>query len=229
MRGKLLDWDSDDAPDGITPAHAGKTLCSESTGRSGRDHPRACGENAPCVSEVVTIVGSPPRMRGKRGGSGEKGALGGITPAHAGKTPTSLPDKVGGRDHPRACGENTVTRTIHGRERGSPPRMRGKPIFAVFVFWLFGITPAHAGKTNLRRKAKPRPRDHPRACGENAFSRASLMRPLGSPPRMRGKQGGHDHIRRVCGITPAHAGKTRTHNYRYDSWRDHPRACGENN
>ena len=35
-----------------------------------------------------------------------------------------------------------------------------------------GITPAHAGKTNLAHAQSPAGWDHPRACGENTSERA---------------------------------------------------------
>ena len=50
----------------------------------------------------------------------------------------------------------------------------------------------------------------------------------GSPPRMRGKRLlGLPEVPRE-GITPAHAGKTRSCASPAPRFRDHPRACGEN-
>ena len=45
MRGKPQKEEKRHIKDGITPAHAGKTRQSRAARRSGRDHPRACGEN----------------------------------------------------------------------------------------------------------------------------------------------------------------------------------------
>ena len=167
-------------------------------------------------------------MRGKLFALIDGVKAGGITPAHAGKTPASRRRCRRCRDHPRACGENLSARRLSLIRRGSPPRMRGKHDFRNHRSRDSGITPAHAGKTAIYAVLKGGQRDHPRACGEN-FTRMSCTRiSTGSPPRMRGKrerlvERHHNH-----GITPAHAGKTISHTYLDIFARDHPRACGEN-
>ena len=49
----------------------------------------------------------------------------------------------------------------------------------------------------------------------------------GSPPRVRGKDGGWGRRDRPPGITPARAGKRSSSGKNTLSGRDHPRACGE--
>ena len=51
---------------------------------------------------------------------------------------------------------------------------------------------------------------------------------MGSPPRMRGKLTAFSLAPVRAGITPAHAGKTEEMEDIYQSFWDHPRACGEN-
>ena len=127
MRGKpdcrqvrnLCDW--------ITPADAGKTTQSLSSGRSLRDHPRGCGENRHVQKSILQKIGSPPRMRGK------------LTANSLGKNAV--------KDHPRGCGENATARHARNSMLGSPPRMRGKRSACVFRSACYGITPADAGKT----------------------------------------------------------------------------------
>ena len=167
-------------------------------------------------------------MRGKRDGEGMDKRSFGITPAHAGKTFRRLCVRPEDRDHPRACGENNTTTNSSYSPSGSPPRMRGKRGEDEQRGCLYGITPAHAGKTALLCDTARRYRDHPRACGENSSSRASGRPEAGSPPRMRGKRG--NLVVRVThqGITPAHAGKTYDISKGSRVNRDHPRACGEN-
>ena len=147
MRGKLLIAPRLPALVRITPAHAGKTGSAASSPPDFGDHPRACGENFVVQFKSGHIAGSPPRMRGKR----VKTAAGknriGITPAHAGKTSMCRNTLQGIRDHPRACGENTVSPISSAARRGSPPRMRGKRISISKMIAQGGITPAHAGKT----------------------------------------------------------------------------------
>ena len=69
-----------------------------------------------------------------------------ITPAHAGK---SLPSRVCRRraeDHPRPCGEKTLSYNCFMLHVGSPPPMRGKGYEESENIFREGITPAHAGK-----------------------------------------------------------------------------------
>ena len=95
-----------DGVQGITPAHAGKTLPRRDFLRTLGDHPRACGENT-IKSEVVRVTwGSPPRMRGKLLRNRDDVDIERITPAHAGKTEEYSSRHRIRKDHPRACGEN---------------------------------------------------------------------------------------------------------------------------
>ena len=151
MRGKRLPVVSRRKPVGITPAHAGKTTRMTSCALHARDHPRACGENLTAPRAENARRGSPPRMRGKQGQGRTAARAWGITPAHAGKTQGSLRRPLLKRDHPRACGENFLGLNTPVFALGSPPRMRGKHDRELQALAQEGITPAHAGKTGLRR------------------------------------------------------------------------------
>ena len=153
-------------------------------------------------------LGSPPRVRGKPRESLRDIEKLRITPARAGKTRSAGMVSVAQTDHPRACGENWVFSVSEKTVRGSPPRVRGKPMLTAIPSPPHRITPARAGKTNRRSRRRPRRKDHPRACGENVFSLLSKRNATGSPPRVRGKRGKLLLIARVRGITPARAGKT---------------------
>ena len=172
MRGKPLL--ADFLPDllGITPAHAGKTESAAARGGEPRDHPRACGENQRYLHQHERCRGSPPRMRGKPRKHDIVPNTAGITPAHAGKTRKLVRREVSRRDHPRACGENRLQKSISAFGSGSPPRMRGKHPHTAARVTVPRITPAHAGKTRGRFRFQKRPRDHPRACGENTSEMA---------------------------------------------------------
>ena len=65
MRGKRIEKISCSAGRGITPADAGKTLVSAWSKVDNKDHPRGCGENYAFSACVISLKGSPPRMRGK--------------------------------------------------------------------------------------------------------------------------------------------------------------------
>ena len=74
----------------------------------------------------------------------------GLIPAHAGKTEHANGDRRRRRAHPRACGENIHDRRNDRGERGSSPRMRGKPDVMIEAPSYLGLIPAHAGKTHYR-------------------------------------------------------------------------------
>ena len=59
------------------------------------DHPRRCGENGIDSSKNVSMLGSPPQVRGKRSGNDLTISIMRITPAGAGKTAETKPPKDG--------------------------------------------------------------------------------------------------------------------------------------
>ena len=90
---------------GIIPARAGNRACLSSRGRSRRDHPRACGEQAQAKGETPLDRGSSPRVRGTELEVAATNRACGIIPARAGNSQW-VPEMVTlKRDHPRACGE----------------------------------------------------------------------------------------------------------------------------
>ena len=85
-------------------------------------------------------------MRGKVDLFGHLGDVPRITPAHAGKSCPACTSENRQKDHPRACGEKSLTLKCGESLIGSPPRMRGKAEWANANLPAMGITPAHAGK-----------------------------------------------------------------------------------
>ena len=213
---------------GITPADAGKTQTQPNYLERKKDHPRGCGENKFLLVGLSEIMGSPPRMRGKRRQHMCYLSSRRITPADAGKTPLIMLAPVLHMDHPRGCGENKIRQRKLPSCLGSPPRMRGKPTFRTFYGRRLRITPADAGKTVLHMTARLKFQDHPRGCGENRIPSAISAKVLGSPPRMRGKLLYPLSSINCNGITPADAGKTCNFRWSYFGRWDHPRGCGEN-
>ena len=65
VRGKLIDEETGEITDRITPAGAGKTRNLIAARNNEPDHPRRCGENGAGKSHLCTAVGSPPQVRGK--------------------------------------------------------------------------------------------------------------------------------------------------------------------
>ena len=173
-------------------------------------------------------MGSSPRMRGKLNQSPPRRAIRGLIPAHAGKTRPTPFRKLSRPAHPRACGENTDGKRQALAGAGSSPRMRGKPGWESTPLGMWGLIPAHAGKTGAATKASGLIPAHPRACGENSSLASPLPFPLGSSPRMRGKRLSPRRSRSIPGLIPAHAGKTNCELCPHRPGWAHPRACGEN-
>ena len=166
-----------------------------------------CGEKAGLVFQLACPLGSPPRMRGKGFCFHLDSCCPGITPACAGKSPAIM-----------VCSLEYW---------GSPPRMRGKVCADVIVHIQPGITPACAGKSPTCFRSRSNWWDHPRVCGEKHTLSYSQFSPLGSPPRVRGKDLHSSLLRFASRITPACAGKRTKRGCNSYSQRDHPRVCGE--
>ena len=172
---------------GITPAYAGKSQIASNPRRSGRDHPRVCGEKQCVCRFLLSAVGSPPRMRGKGVNPCNQRVAVRITPACAGKSCSGCCSCSCAGDHPRVCGEKSKEVAEYASKAGSPPRVRGKVEPFKGSMYQSRITPACAGK----RIAAPR--------GHQAAT--------GSPPRVRGKVDAYIAHMSQPGITPACAGK----------------------
>ncbi len=177
---------------------------------------------------LSSLLGSPPRVRGKA--AGKNGSKPGqrITPACAGKRQHRPCGYPGLWDHPRVCGEKDDTRIPQLTAQGSPPRVRGKEHAAAAAYKdTMQITPACAGKRAVSPCPAAPARDHPRVCGEKAAQLSDQARPWGSPPRVRGKVARKAPTCQANGITPACAGKRSVQRSGSAAARDHPRVCGE--
>ena len=150
-----------------------------------------------------------------------------ITPAYAGKSPSTRSAGRCMQDHPRLCGEKSAltAETIAGA--GSPPPMRGKVLKQQSLLLMKRITPAYAGKSGYTRRRTSGRWDHPRLCGEKLSVGLCSDKMTGSPPPMRGKAGTPARGLPADGITPAYAGKRSGMLRRLISCKDHPRLCGE--
>ena len=92
--------------------------------------------------------------------------------------------------------------------------MRGKVLKFLKETSLTGITPAYAGKSELRHMLRNCIQDHPRLCGEKTGLQCSWEKKRGSPPPMRGKACFFQLGDVPTGITPAYAGKSQ----QWKSW-----------
>ncbi len=227
VRGKGLVRAAMAVRQGITPACAGKSNSRIFKDWAAQDHPRVCGEKQGCNPCIDSPRGSPPRMRGKGDGTGYRLVQIGITPAYAGKSARRQKRWSSVQDHPRVCGEKACPAVLWCGLVGSPPRMRGKVSGILLCVATYRITPAYAGKSTLERAIAHNARDHPRVCGEKITSAMLFLSCLGSPPRMRGKDGCAVALAHGDRITPAYAGKRAKPSDYLRPDEDHPRVCGE--
>ena len=192
----------------LIPAHAGKTAPPPPRGTTRPAHPRSRGENLKNAIESVKTAGSSPLTRGKP--LEERRALlsGRLIPAHAGKTPRCLGQRLVPAAHPRSRGENTDLGKRDARHVGSSPLTRGKRVRGLTLVGLNRLIPAHAGKTILLYSAYAPDRAHPRSRGENFAMPRQPWPVTGSSPLTRGKLGIPPAKLAVARLIPAHAGKT---------------------
>ena len=149
MRGKEKESSKANSTNGITPAYAGKSGQRPSAHLCRQDHPRVCGEKSVFSWSQSTLLGSPPRMRGKERVAVSIGDGIRITPAYAGKSRCIPVRRDSHEDHPRVCGEKLLRSVLGMPLSGSPPRMRGKESFDFMSLLRVRITPAYAGKRQL--------------------------------------------------------------------------------
>ena len=212
---------------GITPAWAGKSTVVLPTPGYLWDHPRVGGEKLVFHVGQRGQRGSPPRGRGKVVAVRIAVAVDRITPAWAGKRETTLYRADHSEDHPRVGGEKTQPWLLRCRQRGSPPRGRGKEMLWEYKDQTTGITPAWAGKSQLLVPALAAEWDHPRVGGEKLGGNEDEIQDVGSPPRGRGKGLTASASWTSTGITPAWAGKRGALAVSVTPCQDHPRVGGE--
>ena len=106
------------------------------------------------------------------------------------------------------CGEKAPFLAGAHIYHGSPPRVRGKVCNQQVTKFKLGITPACAGKRLDALLVFFRCQDHPRVCGEKKMWILIKGGTLGSPPRVRGKEGEGKCRKNLSRITPACAGKS---------------------
>ena len=208
MRGRgVTDLDQLITP-GITPAHAGKSCLALLSTAKRRNYPRSCGEEPRSRIFRAVCVELPPLMRGRARNARNPLRMGGITPAHAGKSLTLFLCSLTQWNYPRSCGEEARTALVLFFQWELPPLMRGRARPPQPKQSNTGITPAHAGKSGCDEELRIRHRNYPRSCGEEAMNSRAFWIYQELPPLMRGRDLTLGLIASQMGITPAHAGKS---------------------
>ena len=113
-------------------------------------------------------------------------------------------------------------------ELGSSPLTRGKRRPTVSASAIFGLIPAHAGKTERLTCSRSDAWAHPRSRGENRALTRLFVKDGGSSPLTRGKPTQAATKPARSGLIPAHAGKTFKGGVTGAVTGAHPRSRGEN-
>ena len=149
--------------------------------------PACAGKTAAQMVQAIKSGGSSPRVRGKHSGGLDFVGRGRLIPACAGKTAKRESATGTGWAHPRVCGENRRRSHNAPPNRGSSPRVRGKPSPGYSAVTCNRLIPACAGKTEGGDSAVGDEGAHPRVCGENDIIGDMNPDAKGSSPRVRGK------------------------------------------
>ena len=148
-------------------------------------------------------------------------------PARAGNRIPPRPSWSPSTVHPRACGEQSSATGTTPAQTGSSPRVRGTG--RVGLLGLLGdrFIPARAGNSEPPSHPSSRQTVHPRACGEQRASIASIIASDGSSPRVRGTGVDGRAQATVSRFIPARAGNRSSAVGSRSVPTVHPRACGE--
>ena len=150
-----------------------------------------------------------------------------ITPACAGRRDTLSCWSIRPWDHPRVRGEKELINSMLSIGKGSPPRARGEGIRMHTRSKTLRITPACAGRRQIKVINHRIAEDHPRVRGEKATCSPRPLAPLGSPPRARGEVDIELLGLLAVRITPACAGRSPKLSRAGQKELDHPRVRGE--
>ena len=112
-------------------------------------------------------------------------------------------------------------------DTGSPLRVQGKDLCDLTLNCGCRITPACAGKRNIRILRAKHTQDHPCVCREKSPIDYGVSRYIGSPLRVQGKDNYLHQIHETTRITPACAGKRTVFKIRPVAAEDHPCVCRE--
>ena len=212
----------------FTPTRVGKTSVVQAAGRSTPVHPHACGENRVSGQAFAQVLGSPPRVWGKRKRNPDITQRLRFTPTRVGKTQTPATLLDAPSVHPHACGENRRRLSHRPARCGSPPRVWGKRQPERDDDRHRGFTPTRVGKTCRLQGSGTLIAVHPHACGENQNIAIGPGDEVGSPPRVWGKHTLCAPHRECFRFTPTRVGKTDGAAQLAARFAVHPHACGEN-
>ena len=169
-----------------TPAHAGNTQTPRPSPPYRRVYPRPRGEYISAFRRAFAAVGLPPPTRGIRQPVCTLPGRRGSTPAHAGNTARNAGVAGVSAVYPRPRGEYMALRLSALAGNGLPPPTRGIPLRLSANRACPGSTPAHAGNTRIRLRARRIAAVYPRPRGEYHYAYLRTALAQGLPPPTRG-------------------------------------------
>ena len=172
---------------GLTPACAGTSDCAGQRRNHRWAHPRVRGDVMVGMFGTATILGSPPRARGRRAGCRSSVGLVGLTPACAGTSHHAGPGGAAIGAHPRVRGDVAAATVCQRGHEGSPPRARGRLHEPGPPGGGPGLTPACAGTSRWKAYDPKWLGAHPRVRGDVKRRGGRGPAVAGSPPRARGR------------------------------------------
>ena len=207
VRGTVFQAESYLMDDRFIPARAGNSPAPRVETPRAPVHPRACGEQTRTCGRGSATPGSSPRVRGTAAGGMDRPGLCRFIPARAGNSSTMTTEAGSSSVHPRACGEQALSKSTTRCRYGSSPRVRGNRA---------------RGRRHFRRRPV-----HPRACGEQDMLLTKISRGFGSSPRVRGTARVESLPETCRRFIPARAGNRVGVSSTVCPTTVHPRACGE--
>ena len=173
---------------GLIPAGAGQTCPTRSVRSPIRAHPRGCGADSVPADYYAQVMGSSPRVRGRRRCSRRRALGTGLIPAGAGQTGLHRAFRRCSGAHPRGCGADFDRGGLARGIGGSSPRVRGRRSSAsTLSAWAWA---------------------HPRGCGADVAVAEPVQATEGSSPRVRGRPADDPVRLGGDGLIPAGAGQT---------------------
>ena len=163
---ETLGMDIARAVSGNTPACAGTNLPTPASKPARWEHPRVRGDEEGNHRHGDRPQGTPPRARGRELVVCEKRTRQGNTPACAGTRRRTASAIRRWWEHPRVRGDEQVPGHRRWRDRGTPPRARGRDLPEPGERGGAGNTPACAGTSRLKSRRHVSTPEHPRVRGD---------------------------------------------------------------
>ncbi len=91
-------------------------------------------------------------------------------------------------DHPHACGDKFIMRSLFVVSLGSSPRVWGQDRQLAGQLSRIGIIPTRVGTSALTLFLFFGVEDHPHACGDKSYITTICEHPIGSSPRVWGQE-----------------------------------------